>query len=91
MTREGDRDVRLDRLEVFLGDWRLEVPAFLPPELADAARATFEWTLDGAFLLQQSFVPVPEAPNGLCVIGPTPTTAMRSTTSTPAGSHGSTG
>jgi len=58
-------------LEAFLGEWRLEVPAFpLPAELADAARTTFEWTLDGAFLLQRSFVPVPEAPNGLCVIGP---------------------
>jgi hypothetical protein len=65
------RDERLDRLDAFLGEWRLEVPAFpLPAELGDAARATFEWTLDGAFLLQQSFVPVPEVPNGLCVIGP---------------------
>ncbi len=70
MTDQQHRDERLDRLEVFLGEWRLEVPAFsLPPELADSARTTFEWTLDGAFLLQQAFVPVPEAPNGLCVIG----------------------
>jgi hypothetical protein len=67
---ERQRDERLDRLEIFLGEWRLEAPAFpLPAELADAAGTTFEWTLDGAFLLQRSFVPVPEAPNGLCVIG----------------------
>ena len=68
----GDqRDERLERLEAFLGEWRLEAPAFpLSPEPADAARTTFEWTLDGAFLLQRAFVPVPEAPNGLCVIGP---------------------
>jgi hypothetical protein len=65
------RDERLDRLEVFVGDWRLEAPAFpLPPELADAARTTFAWTLDGTFLLQDAVVPAPEAPNGLCVIGP---------------------
>jgi hypothetical protein len=71
VTGERPRDERLERLEPFLGDWRLEAPAFpLPPALADAARTTFEWTLDGAFLLQRSFVPVPEAPNGLCVIGP---------------------
>ena len=71
MNATGDqRDGRLDRLEAFVGEWRLEAPAFpLPPELADAARTTFEWTLDGAFLLQQAFVPAPEAPNGLCVIG----------------------
>ena len=30
---------------------------------------TFEWTLGGAFLLQRSSVPVPEAPDGLSVIG----------------------
>ena len=71
MNATGDqRDERLDRLEAFVGEWRLEAPAFpFPPELADAARTTFEWTLDGSFLLQQAFVPVPEAPNGLCVIG----------------------
>ena len=63
-------DQRLARLEAFVGEWRVEVPAFsFPPELADAARTTFEWTLGGAFLLQQATVPVPEAPDGLCLIG----------------------
>jgi hypothetical protein len=70
VTDQQHRDERLGRLEIFLGQWRVEAPAFpLPPELADSARTTFEWTLDGAFLLQQSLIPVPEAPNGLCVIG----------------------
>jgi hypothetical protein len=70
MARERQRDERLDRLEAFLGEWRLEAPAFpLPPELAEGARTTFDWTLDRAFLLQRSIVPVPEAPDGLCVIG----------------------
>jgi hypothetical protein len=40
--------------------------------LGDSTRTTFEWTLDGAFLLQRWFVPAPEAPNGLCMIGPDP-------------------
>jgi hypothetical protein len=67
---EDERSDRLERLDVFVGEWRIEVPAWpLPPELADAARTTFEWTLDGAFLLQRSSVPVPEAPDGLSVIG----------------------
>jgi hypothetical protein len=70
MTREDQR-VELERLEPFLGEWRLEVEAsWLPPDLADAACTTFEWTLGGAFLLRRAFVPVPEAPDGLCVIGP---------------------
>jgi hypothetical protein len=68
---ESHRVARLERLEPFVGEWRIEAPAFpLSPELADAARTTFEWTLGGAFLLQRSSVPVPEAPDGLSVIGP---------------------
>jgi hypothetical protein len=32
------------------------------------ATTTFEWTLDGAFVLQRSTIEIPEAPNALCVI-----------------------
>jgi hypothetical protein len=67
---EDERSDRLERLDALVGQWRIEVPAWpLPPELADAARTSFEWTLGGAFLLQRSSVPVPEAPDGLSVIG----------------------
>jgi hypothetical protein len=67
----GQRDTRLDRLEAFVGKWRIEAPAFpLPPELAGRALTTFSWALGGAFLLQEATVPVPEGPDGLCVIGP---------------------
>jgi hypothetical protein len=65
-----DDDKRLERLETFVGEWGIEAPAFpLPQELADAARMTFEWILGGAFLLQRSSVPVPQAPDGFSVIG----------------------
>jgi hypothetical protein len=68
---EDERVARLERLEPFVGTWRIEAPALpLPPALADAARSTFEWTLGGAFLLQRSSVPVPEAPDGLSLMGP---------------------
>jgi hypothetical protein len=68
-----DEDQRLRRLEPFVGEWRIKAPAFpLPPELSDAARTTFEWTLGGAFLLQRMSVPVPEAPDGLALIAPGP-------------------
>jgi hypothetical protein len=71
MTEEEHRVARLERLEPVVGEWRIDASAFsFPPELADRARTTFEWTLDGAFLLQRSSVPVPEAPDGLSVIGP---------------------
>ena len=49
-----------------MGEWRLEVPGFSVP-----ARATFAWTLGGAFLLERDEVPIPEAPDGLKVIAAT--------------------
>jgi len=71
MTEHDDRRARLARLEPLVGTWRIEAPAFpLDETLADAARMSVEWALDGAFLLQRSSVPVPEAPDGLSVIAP---------------------
>ena len=71
MTEQQRRAERLARLEPFVGEWRLEAPAFpIPAELADQARASFEWALDGAFLVEHSTVPIAEAPDGLCVIVP---------------------
>ena len=69
MTEE-DKRTRLERLEPLVGEWRVEAPGLpFPSELADAARTTFEWTLGGAFLLQRTSIPVPEAPDSLSVIG----------------------
>ncbi len=60
----------LRRLEPLVGTWAIEVPDFppLPPEVAGQARMTVEWTLGGAYLQQRSTVPLPEAPDGLCLI-----------------------
>ncbi len=67
---DADQRERLDRLEPLVGEWRIEAPGQpLPSELAGDARTTFEWILGGAFLLQRSSVPVPEAPDGYSVIG----------------------
>ena len=67
---DNPRDERLRRLDALVGEWRLDAPAVpLPPELAGEARSAFEWALDGTFLVQRSSVPVPEAPDGLCVVG----------------------
>ena len=67
---DENQRTRLARLEPLVGTWRIEAPAFsLPPEVADEALLTFEWALGGAFLVERSSVPVPEAPDGLSVIG----------------------
>jgi hypothetical protein len=71
MAHDDEQDERLRRLDAFVGEWRIDAPAFpLPPELAGEARTTFEWALDGTFLLQRTSVPVAEAPDSMCVIGP---------------------
>jgi hypothetical protein len=36
------------------------------------ARTTFEWELDGTFLVQRTRIPVPEAPDGLMIYAPSP-------------------
>ncbi|MFG3259963.1 hypothetical protein [Streptomyces sp. NPDC048172] len=60
----------LARLDVFIGDWTVEV-RFPGTTAGDApvARSRFEWTLDRQFLLQRTEIPVPEAPDGLMLIG----------------------
>ena len=60
----------IDQLSPFIGEWNLEVSLPSPDEVT--ASATFEWALDGRFLLQRTEVSLPEAPNTLSVIGPDP-------------------
>jgi hypothetical protein len=63
---------KVQQLEPFVGEWKMDAPAFgMPREVAEASRTTFEWALGGAFLLERSTVPVPEAPDALAVIAPT--------------------
>lgn len=64
------RRAALRRLEPLVGTWAIEAPSLPPlrPEVADQARMTVEWTLGGAYLQQRSTVPLPEAPDGLCLI-----------------------
>ena len=56
------------RLQPLLGDWSIESP--LGPGVT--GRMTIEPTLGGAYLLERSSIPVPEAPDGLCVIAANP-------------------
>jgi hypothetical protein len=55
----------VNALQPFVGTWHTI------SSLGDArAVTTFEWTLDGAFLLQRSEVDLPAVPDALCLIGP---------------------
>ena len=60
-------------LQPLIGEWSLAMvmpgesrPGALPDI---GARATFEWMGDKAFVLQRWSVPIPEAPNGLAILG----------------------
>ena len=66
-------DDPMERLEPFIGEWAIEADFPGAPPAGDiGARSTFEWVLDGRFLLQRSHVPVPEAPDAHMVVGPDP-------------------
>jgi hypothetical protein len=62
----------LERLAVLVGEWAM-VPEFkhLPP-VGGSARVVFEWMTGGRFLVQRWEVPVPEAPDGIAIIGADP-------------------
>jgi hypothetical protein len=60
----------LDALAPFLGEWTMEV-AFedMPPVTDSGARVGFEWLPGRRFLVQRWEIPVPEAPDGIAIIG----------------------
>lgn len=60
----------MQRLEPLVGEWIVDADFGVP----EPGRMSFEWAFDGQFLLQRSSIPVPEAPDGLCLISPDPAT-----------------
>lgn len=69
---DGPHGEALETLEVLVGEWRIETSLDLDPSLG-AARTTFEWALDGKFLIQRAKVPGP-IPDSLAVISTDPGT-----------------
>jgi len=75
LVAERSEDPAIERLAVLVGEWSM-VPKFrdLPP--ADAnARVVFEWMSGGKFLIERWEIPVPEAPDGIAIIGADPDSA----------------
>ena len=61
----------LDALGVLVGEWRMEAHFDGRPP-TDDARVEFEWLAGKSFLVQRWSVPVPEAPDGIAIIGADP-------------------
>jgi hypothetical protein len=56
----------LERLRAFVGEWTVQIDvADVPP-----GKVSFEWELDGRFLIQRVEIPQPEFPNSLAIIAP---------------------
>jgi hypothetical protein len=62
----------LQGLEPLVGDWRMAASFEGMPPADIAATVSFEWMPGGRFLIERWEVPVPEAPDGIAIIGPDP-------------------
>ena len=56
-------------LEPLIGEWSLEAifPGAPPSDLR--GRVAFEWMTGGRFVVERWEIPVPEAPDGIAIIG----------------------
>ena len=60
----------MEELKPFVGEWSLEVtPPGGEPSGDVGARVTFEFMPGGRFLVERWTVPIPEAPDGIALIG----------------------
>jgi hypothetical protein len=69
MIDQPTAEQALKELEPLIGAWMMEA---IPPggePWPGEAHATFEWMAEGQLVLETSTVDMPEAPNGICVLG----------------------
>jgi hypothetical protein len=59
----------LRALDVLVGEWALEARPPGGDPWPGGGQAVFEWHESGAHLIQRFWSEVPEAPNGVCIIG----------------------
>jgi len=62
----------MQALEPLAGEWTMQVTFTGMPPIDAGARVTFEWLPGKRFLIERWEVPVPEAPDGIAIIGPDP-------------------
>jgi hypothetical protein len=69
---EQAENPEIERLAVLVGEWSM-VPEFEgQPPVDEGAPVVFEWMAGERFLVQRWEIPVPEAPDGIAIIGPDP-------------------
>ena len=65
-------DTLTGALEPFVGEWKILAALGDGPPADIGARASFEWLPGERFLVERWQVPVPEAPDGIAIIGADP-------------------
>jgi hypothetical protein len=60
---------QLGDLEILVGEWTMAAAPPDGPPWPGEGRLTFEWIEGGGFLVQRWTVDLPEAPNGIALIG----------------------
>jgi len=63
------RNPALEHLDALVGEWRMEARPPGGPPWPGEARVTFEWLEGGTFLIERWTVEMPEAPDGIAIIG----------------------
>ena len=61
----------MESLAPFVGEWAMKVDMPNVPDMPNGpeARCTFEWMAGERFLVQRWEIPIPEAPDGIALIG----------------------
>jgi hypothetical protein len=73
MMAENQRNPALERLDVFIGGWNIEITSMsfrTDPSAVDRGRTFFDWLEGGAFLIQHSEISATDFPRSIAVIGP---------------------
>jgi hypothetical protein len=65
-------DQAVSPLAAFIGEWRMEATFKDIPAIDAGASVVFEWLPGERFLIERWEVPVPEAPDGIAIIGADP-------------------
>jgi hypothetical protein len=68
MAQPG-RDPALERLDALVGKWTMQAAAPGGPPWPGAGRVAFEWLEGRTFLIERWAVDLPEAPDGIAIIG----------------------
>ena len=66
---ESTHTAARERLEAFVGEWTIEAGPPGGPPWPGEGRVTFEWLEGAPLLIERSHVDMPEAPDGVAVIG----------------------